>query len=178
MAEGEVAAFLTRRRPSVDLEPDDLKQQCLLHWWRRRDRHNPSRGASKKTFMATVVRAKLADIGRAVKAQRRGGASAVLSLDVPTTSYEEGLPLAETIGDPNPAMDPEKAAVRADLRAHIEGAAHLLTPRQRQLLDGLLRGYKITEISERLAVSRPTIHEDVKRIRKAFRDEGLHEFVD
>ena len=34
---------------------DDLLQECLIHWLDVRDQYDPSRGASKKTYMADIV---------------------------------------------------------------------------------------------------------------------------
>jgi len=178
LAAREVRAFLASRRKSLDLEFDDLHQQCLLHWWQQRGRHDPNKGASPKTFMAAVLRSKLLDIERAAKAQKRGGGVAEVSLDSSAGVDSHDHSLADVIPDSKPTADPARAAVTADLRDHIDRAVRLLTPRQRQLLDGLRRGYNITEVSERLAVSRPTLHEDVKRIRKVFRDQGLQELLD
>lgn len=174
----EVAAFLATRQESADLDRDDLTQQCLLHWWQKRGRHDPSRGASKKTFMARVVRAKLVDIERASKARKRGAGNADLSLEAPPGAYGEGLPLADVVRDLDADVDPEKAAEADELSASIHSAAQLLTVRQKKLLEGLSRGYNITEMSRQLRVSRPTLHDDLKRIRKVFRDEGLHEFLE
>ena len=91
--------FLSSRTAIPGFEADDLVQECLLHWWSQRQRYNETRGASKKTFMRRVVKAKLIDIERTMKAGKRGGGHHPLSLDAPL-SHEPGE--ERTLGDTVP----------------------------------------------------------------------------
>ncbi|MFQ6029237.1 MAG: hypothetical protein ACE5Q6_17300 [Dehalococcoidia bacterium] len=64
------------------------------------------------------------------------------------------------------------------LRLSLEAARSRLSPRQRQLLEGLLSEYPMSHLSQRLGVPRATLYDELERIRRIFRDEGLHQFLD
>jgi len=178
LAEWEIALarllvydFLSSRTASFRLEPDDLIQECLLHWWAQRQHYKETRGASKKTFMRRVVKAKLIDIERTMKAGKRGGGHHPLSLDGPL-SHEAGE--ERTLGDTVPAGETESEVMSSVIR---EGLLSRLSPGQRRLALGLEAGMSMSEISRRLDVPRTTLYDELERIRQVFRDESLEEFL-
>lgn len=177
LAKQVIRDFLASRLPSPGLEFDDLLQECLLHWWRQRNAYKETRGASPKTYMRTVLRAKLLDIERAAKAGKRGGGRSDHSFDSPFGTNEEGSTLRDVIPDTKPHGDPEKVAERSALLQKINSVRRKLDLRQRRLLDGLMVGSSMTELSRQLGVPRPTLYGESARIRKTFRDEGLEEFL-
>lgn len=56
-------------------------------------------------------------------------------------------------------------------------ASRLLTPRQRRLIHGLYEDRSLSELSRALGVPRPTLHDELRRIRQVFRDQGLEEYL-
>jgi DNA-directed RNA polymerase specialized sigma24 family protein len=163
--------FLSSRTAFPRFEADDLMQECLLHWWSQRQRYKETKGASKETFMRRVVKAKLIDIERTMKAGKRGGGQHPLSLDAPL-SHEAGQ--EKTLGDTLPAGDTGGEVMSSVMREHL---LLRLAPGQRRLALGLEAGMSMSEISKRLDVPRTTLYDERRRIEKVFRDEGLEEFL-
>ena len=146
-------------------------QECLLHWWAQRQHYKETRGASKKSFMRRVVKAKLIDIERTMKAGKRGGGHHPLSLDGPL-SDEAGE--KTTLGDTVPARETDIEVMSSVIRDHLLSR---LSPGQRRLALGLEAGMSMSEISRRLDVPRTTLYDELERIRQVFRDESLEEFL-
>jgi RNA polymerase sigma factor (sigma-70 family) len=163
--------FLASRTVSPGFEEDDLAQECLLHWWSQRQRYEETRGASMRTFLRTVVKAKLIDIERTMKAGKRGAGQRPLSLDAPL-SHEAGG--KGTLGDTVPAGETAIEVMSSVMREHLLSR---LAPGQRRLVLGLEAGMSMSEISKRLDVPRTTLYDELERIRRVFRDEGLEEFL-
>ncbi len=163
-----VRDFLSTRSSHPDLEMEDLVQECLFHWWTQKPRYVPTRGASIETFLRRVVKSKLVDLERAVKAQKRGGGRRAESLDQPLNEDEpDGGTLADTFADSgNTARD-------ATDRVSLTVALSRLSPRQIKIIAGLAEEYPMIQISQKLGVPKATLYDDLKRIRKIFRDEGL-----
>lgn len=68
---------------------DDLPQECLSHWLSARRQYDPTREASRKTFMARVVGNKLRDLAREAQADKRRAAYVAVSLGAPTGEDED-----------------------------------------------------------------------------------------
>lgn len=168
-----VRDFLATRERQPDLELEDLVQESLLHWWTQRPKYNPQRGASIETFLRRVVKAKLTDIERVVRAQKRGGGRPAASLDQPISDDQAE---SDTLG--NVLAGSADTAREATSRLSIHQALSRLTPRQRELISGLNAGLPMSQVSQALNVPRPTLYDELKRIRQVFRDEGLSPFLD
>ena len=167
-----VRDFLRTREPHLDLELADLVQECLLHWWCQRPRYKAGRGASMETFLRRVVTAKLLDLDRGVKAKKRGGGRAAVSLDQPLSEEPDSQTLADVLPD-------QADTVReATDRVSLEMALSRLSPQQRQIIAGLEAGYPKSRISQSLGIPRPTLYDDLNRIRQIFKDEGLNQILD
>ncbi len=139
-----------------------------MHWWSRRDRYDEHRGASRKTFLRKVVRAKLLDLARGWKAEKRGSGLRPLSLDTPISPDDlEGPTLAEML----PAQEDMGSDVAAI--ADWNKLIALLSDRQRRIIEGVKAGMTKTDLSKQFRISRDTLYEELKRIRQVFRDEGL-----
>ena len=170
--------FLATRQPFGALVCEDLVQDCLTHWWLQRRRYSAERGASRATFMRRVLKAKLLDIERGERAAKRGGRTQFLSLDGAPGPQEDGPTLAELLPDDDPDWSPEQAAERLALRSHLERVLPLLSRRQRQLVDALDSGSSMSEIGRLLQIPRATLYDELQRIKRVFRDEGLEEFLE
>lgn len=160
--------FITERRLPSDLEFDDLFQECLARWWSQRDQFDGRRGASRRTFLRKVVRATLQDLARGWRAEKRGSGHPPLSLDAPASPGDPDGPL---FGE----LLPSHGEVEADVAAAIDlqRITARLNKRQRGIIAGVTAGMTKTALSKQFRISRDTIHEELKRIRQVFRDEGL-----
>ena len=168
-----VRYFLSTRNYHPELILEDLTQECLVHWWIARSKFNSNRGASIETFLRRVVNAKLVDLERGVKAQKRGGGRAVLSLDQSLSADDlDSETLAETLSD---LADTSRESVE---RVALEQARSLLNLRQNQIIAGLVDELPMSKISEALGVPRATLYDELNRIRQIFLDEGLAPFFD
>jgi RNA polymerase sigma factor (sigma-70 family) len=168
-----VRDFLSTRAPHPDLEFEDLVQEALSHWWAQRPRYTQSRGASIDTFLRRVVKARLLDLERGIKAEKRGQGHMPASLEQPLTVDEpEGDTLGDTIAG---SADTEWTAL---YRVSLQAALARLSPQQKQLMAGLAEGYSMSQISLRLGIPRATLYDQLDRVRQIFRDEGLSQFLD
>ncbi len=168
-----VRDFLTTRKSNPELELEDLTQECVIHWWTQRPKYDAERGASIETFLRRVVNSKLLDLERGLKAQKRGGGRIEFSLDHPLFEDEpDSETLADTFADP---VDTARESVE---KVSLEVARSRLSPRQKQIIAGLIEGRAKSQISQSLGVPRTTLYDDLKRIRQIFRDEGLAPFFD
>ena len=68
---------------------DDLLQECLTHWFLARGEYEPTREASKQTFMGRVIRHKLTDLVRERETDKRKATYLTVSLDEPLGDDEE-----------------------------------------------------------------------------------------
>ncbi len=148
---------------------DDLVQECLIRWHLARHTYHPEKAASRQTHMAQVVRHRLQDILDEQLAEKRKADRLATSLDQPVS--EEGMTLKDVI--------PSTRSVEADLSLclDLEQAMARLTTFQRRLCVLLREGYNVTEISAILHKSRPTIYDEIARLRKIFADGGLDEYI-
>ncbi|MFH1312596.1 MAG: sigma factor [Candidatus Eisenbacteria bacterium] len=94
---------------------DDLVQDILEHWYRKKHRFDPKRGASLKTFMATVVHHKLGDIVDLRMAKKRKDEAYTVSLDEPVGDDDESRTLGEETTEDGA---PEPLRVRISLTAN------------------------------------------------------------
>lgn len=62
-------------------------------------------------------------------------------------------------------------------RVSLRVALSLLSPQQKQIIAHLAAEYPMSQISQRLGVPRATLYDDLKRIQKIFRDEGLNPYL-
>ncbi len=152
---------------------DDLLQVCLTHWSFVKTNYDPSREASPQTFMGGVIRNKLKDLVRERQADKRKMAHLARSLDEPIGNHEEPLTLVESITDTRPAP-----LLQIELKIDFSAVLQKLTPRQKKLCDLLGEsGLNVKEASEYLNTPRPTIYDEIERIRKIFEKEGLKDYL-
>jgi RNA polymerase sigma factor (sigma-70 family) len=153
---------------------EDLVHECLTHWFFRRGEYDPSRCANRRTFMATVVCNKLRDTIREKTSLKSRMVTEAAPLDEELDIEGEGrLVLHETI-DPGGLQDPPSDDLAISLQEDdIARVVANMTERQRRIYSLLDRGKTKKAVSEILDISRDTVHEDVKRIRKLFEKAGF-----
>lgn len=162
---------------SPTVSPEDLVQDCLLHWLRQRHRYRLNRGASLQTYMRRVLERFLLDLERKSKAQKRGSGTQPLSLDFTAPEEDEDANLADLIADADSAVQPEERLLHRERSQRIRRAVLRLSQRQQLLAAGLAEGKSISEMSQLLGVHRDTLYADLRRIKAIFQDDGLAEFL-
>ena len=157
---------------------DDLLQDCLTHWVEVRARLTPSADDPPIAYMARVLRNKLTDLIREQGATKRGGDLDTVSLDAPVGDDDDAPTFADLIDVATSGATGEAAIGEdRDARIDIARAMKKLTPRQRRVC-ALLgeEGLSIKEAAARLRISRDTLYEEIKRIKKVFADHGLGDY--
>ncbi len=157
---------------------DDLLQECLSHWHFSKNYHDPKGEASQRTFMVRIIRNKLTDLIRKRESGKRRIALLTVSLNAPTEVDEDFQPSHHIVSEcftSDGLVDP---CVQIDLRIDLESAMRRLTPRQVKLCHLLgEEGCSIREAGKHLHISRTTLRDEIKRIRKIFRTESLEEYM-
>ena len=100
-----------------------------------------------------------------------------MSLDAPISAADN----APTWGDvlvrqmaEAPAWETDQTIVRLDLLRLVAA----LTPQQQRLCALLAEeGLTVTEVAERLGVSRPTVYDELRKLRKLFAAHGLQHYL-
>jgi RNA polymerase sigma-70 factor (ECF subfamily) len=153
---------------------DDLLQECLIHWLEVRDQYDPNRGASKKTYMAEVVRNVLGQLAEKAKTDKRKAFYESLSLDEPFNREEDSPALKDKIA----ASDETLPQINSELKIELSKAYRKLTPQQHKLCKLLgEEGLTISEASRRLDKHRMIIYREIARIRELFEKEGLQDYL-
>lgn len=159
-------------------EEGDLVQEVLEHWYRKKHKYDPKRGASLKTFMAAVVRNKIGGIVEFRMAQKRKDEAYTVSLDEPVGDNDESRTLAEETtedGAPKPLHD---YASGLDRGLDVSKALQKLTGRQQRICSLLSeKNVTMTEVAQVLGIHRSTLYEELARIRGLFKREGLRVYL-
>jgi len=161
--------FLARHSWIKGYDLDDLVQECLIRWHLAQDSYQHTKGASQQTYMAQVLRNRLQDILDEQFAEKRTADRLASSLEQPLSDSEE------TLEDMIPATGAGEAEF--SLRFDLERTMTKLSSSQRRLCIFLWQGYSVTEIAAILHKARPTIYDEIKRVKKIFADAGLNEYI-
>lgn len=168
--------FRSRWRLLEHDEFDDLMQECLVHWLSVRGDVDPSRATTRRAFMAKVLRNKLMDLVRERESDKRRASYDSISLDEPLGEQEGSSSLLALIDDTQ--NEQQDRALGQDARMDLEKALERLTPRQRRLCQLLgEEGLNVQEASRKLGIPRPTLYDELKRIRKVFAELGLEDYL-
>ena len=146
---------------------EDLVQECLIQWHLARHTYDESKGASQRTYMANVARHRLQNILEEQLAEKRGADRNAMSLDQPLPDQQA------TLEDLIPALENYDLFLRLDL----ERTMAKLSVLQKKVGLFLWQGYSVTEIARELGKGRASIYDEISRIKKIFRDEGLDEYL-
>jgi len=156
---------------------DDLLQECLTQWFLAKDKYNPDAEASKKTFMARVVKNKLFDIVKSHKRLCRKDDQNTDSLDKPLSDEEDAPTLLDLLLENKEYTS--NFRIHTELKVELSRTFQKLTPRQQELCRLLgEEGLSIKEASEILQTPRGTIYEEIKRIKDIFQQENLEAYLD
>jgi DNA-binding CsgD family transcriptional regulator len=122
--------------------------------------------------MRRVLNARLVDLTREAGAAKRGRGRITDSLDREIgEEKEDGLVLGDLVSS---HVDVD---AKSSLRVDLQRVAALLTRRQLIFIRELSAEKPVTEISQRMGVSRDTLYQERHRIQQIFRDAGLEEYL-
>ena len=178
LAETLVSRSIRKHSCFTEDDFEDLKQECLIHWFYARQRHDPKRHASMRTFMARVIHNKLRDIVESRQAIKRKADYVAVSLDAPLGDAEDSHTLHDEISEEDVEGAHRDRWLEIDRRIDLSRALEKLSPKQQELCQLLAEGYEVKEISKRLRVHRSTIYEEKKRIRAIFTKAGLEDYLE
>ncbi len=155
---------------------DDLLQECLSHWYRVREKFDPAKKTSIKTYMAKVIKTQLLYKVRPLSAKKRKTDQVSISLDEPVSDEEGAKTLAEEIPDTRPGAVDE--ALKNELKQRLKKVLEKLSPEQREICRLMgEEGLSIPEASKVLNKHRSFIDRQIIRMRRLFKNEGLREYL-
>jgi len=161
----------------LKLEFEDLRQECLTHWYFAKDKYDPTAGANQRTFMARVVENKLGHIIEELKTDKRRFTIEAISLDQPIFDEDDAPTLLDQI-----AADTEFTSnlhIHAELKIDITRTIQKLTPKQQDLCRLLSeKGLSVKDASKLLKINRDTVYEEIKRIKTVFQQNNLHGYLE
>ena len=168
-----VSRFRAERRVLEREDFEDLLQECLLDWLSKRDKYDPSRHASRQTFMAAVLTNKLKDLAKARTTEARRVAYEAISLDAPIKEDEPDRSLLNLLSDTMVGDDPREALVFIPLRMRLAKAWSGLSEGERMLCRLRMDGLNMKEAYTAMGISKDEAYEMRKRIQKVFKKERL-----
>lgn len=171
---GEVRDHLSQWPCLRRYDFDFLLSGCLAHWHARRRTWRKGKGASRRTYMARVLRHHLTSLARRELAEKRRADLLAVSLDAPLEPDAPGLTLLDTLS----AADlPGTSAADPGLLLDLLRTLERLTPLQCELCILLAGSFSKSDIAALLGRSRDTIYEEIRRIRVIFRNDDLQEYL-
>jgi RNA polymerase sigma-70 factor (ECF subfamily) len=179
----EMVGKTQAKRPCLQRDDfEDLLCECLEHWLSVRDRYKTDRKASRRTFMARVVRNKLSDLVRQREADIRKAIYVAESLDEPLKDAKDGsgdeTTLLDRIDPGTIPTIPREPLSRVPLQIDLSKTLGCLTGRQRKICDLLAEpDATVAEVSRCLKTPRTTLKDEIKRIRAIFEKAGLGDYL-
>lgn len=145
-------------------QPEDLVQECVIHWFYKGNEYDPSKGIPKKAFLRKVICNKLIDLTRERATDKRRTLYEAYSLDKAAIT-EENL------------TTPYQYS-KIDSEIDIVKATSKLNPEQKNLFSLIWeKELSITEISDHLNIPRPTIYDRIKQIRETLRNSCFKDYL-
>ena len=170
-----VDQFKRRWRCFAKDDFEDLLQECLSHWYFRRDKFMDSKGASKSTYMSNVIKNKLMDMVAERMAEKRKTDQMSISLDAPISEDDETA-IIDKIAD-KLTEDISSVIHVIGLKNDLATALDKLTPQQKELCRLLEDGVSIKEAGQKLNIHRSTVYEEIKRIAQTLEGDGLKNYL-
>ena len=174
VAKGIIDDYQKKYKSFAREDFDDLLQECLIHWLEVRDRYDASRGASKNTYMAQVIRNVLGRISERAETDKRRTIYESISLDEPLNDDED----EPTLKDKLSQSDDILPQIKSELKIELSKVFQKLTPQQQKLCRLLgEEGLTISEACRRLDKHRMIVYRELARIRELFEKEGLKDYL-
>lgn len=171
---------LTKSREIAGRERQDIEQELILHWLRRRARFNAARG-SLETFADVVLNNVIHTMLEARRAKKREQRLCDCSLDdllneqtnrnlTRGDAYDRDDCFLATVARNRPQWELE------DLQLDVRQALRRLPLRQRELARRLMH-QSTSEAARSMNITRTTLYTWRKTIRKVFTELGLDEYL-
>ncbi len=161
-----------------EYEFDDLLQECLTHWYLKKNRYRSGKGASPQTFMGRVLQNRLVDIVRLRQTDKRKVNYDTLSLDDRIASDEDAETFLDMVEESDAPSEPFERETATLAKIDIAKTSRNLTERQQRLCSLILEGFNVSDASEVLGTPRTTLYDELERIREVFAKKGLAEYLD
>ncbi|MEW6558199.1 MAG: sigma factor [Elusimicrobiota bacterium] len=161
-------------------EFDDLYQECLLHWDKKRNKYQKERGTNEQTFMRNILWKKLKNLYRDQNRNKRKVIFETVSLEqlmVSKYSNDESESI-KTLSDILEDMTLQDEENKIFLRNDINKTIDKLSASQKNLCSFIKNNYSIKQIISILRISRKTYYRKLKLIRKIFYAKGLKKYLD
>jgi len=156
---------------------EDLLQECLSEWSSAKKGYDPKHKVPQKTYMGRVVRNTLVNIVREKESDKRKVEYVSVSLNEPLEDVKDSPALIDTI--PGSSNEPLDISLKSELNEKLSNVLQKLTPEQRKLCKLLKKeDLNINKASKYFLKHRTSIYDEVKRIRKVFRKEGLEDYLE
>ena len=148
---------------SEGMEAEDLQQEGMLALFYAVYSYLPDRGASFRTYATVCIRNRLRSCARAADAIK----------NIPMKDY---VPLDELdekyVAD---YADPERAVISSESAAELFGfIRQSLTPLERNVLSGFLKGYSYEETAQKLGITKKAAANAMQRVRAKLKNHSHH----
>jgi len=168
-----VGQFRARWRVLGREDFEDLLQECLTHWFFRRDKYDPSRRANRRTFMGSVLTKKLEDLAKARMTDLRKASYGAYSLDAPIREGESERTFMDLIDDSTAEVNPEEAIFLIPLRVRIKRALDKLSDKEQMLCELRMKGLTMRDAYELMGISKDEAYKLREHIRKVCKNERI-----
>jgi len=149
---------------------DDLVQDCLIYWFQNEAKYDPSRGASKKTFMAKVIELYLSHRKDALLTKKRKAFFEAKSLD---EYFDEDSDSSSENRKYEPSVF-KSPNIRIDVLVAIQK----LDPHQKEICRLIQNeGMSFNQVSKHLNKHHSYVYREVERIKEIFEREGLRGYL-
>ncbi len=160
---------------------DDVHQELVLHWLRRRSRHDARRSAPQ-TFAAHVCRRRAISMLESAIAIKRGAAMVCSASQLPVVDQhgrkiERPENISVDMYESRFGLRSQPSTERAILQIDVDRAIHHLPAELAQLARSLATGDSLVEVARSLGISRATANRRLVRLRSAFVNAGLGCYV-
>ena len=158
----------------------DLQQELVVHVLEQLPKYDPRRG-KRDHFLASVISHKATDMLRIRRAKQRGYQVEVVSLheQVPAAGGEQVLVedlAADDALQIQLGLSGRLTEEQIHCRVDVQRVEATLTVKQRDICRRL-RVSSITEVAAELGMPRTTLCDEIRRIRRVFREAGLHVYL-
>lgn len=149
---------------------EDLVHDCLIYWFQEKTKYDPSRGASQKTFMASVLESYLSHRKDGLLTKKRKAFFEAKSLDE-FFNEDSDASSENRKYEPSVFEDP-------NIRIDVSVVVQKLEPHQKEicrLIQG--EGMSFHQVSKYLNKHHSYVYREVERIKEVFEREGLKEYL-
>ncbi len=148
---------------------DDLVQECLIYWLKKRSDCNLADKGKPEVYMARVLKNHLSHILCHIRSEKNKPVYQSESID----EFLEDDDSAKPLGSAFRSRIAENPALKTD----IEPVLKELTPEQKKICALLLDETSPLQVSKRLKKHHSYVYREIERIRQLFESKGLKEHL-